>query len=59
VLDEGVVDETDIGAPVFVDIAGEFADKLGAAHGSVLMARPDGYLAAHQTGFDRPSHPQP
>lgn len=52
VLDEGVVGETDIGAPVFVDITRQFATKLGATHGSVLLARPDGYLASHHAGFD-------
>jgi hypothetical protein len=53
VIDEGVLDDADIGAPVFVDVAGQFAAKLGAIHGSVLLARPDGYLATHRVGFDQ------
>jgi FAD binding domain len=53
VLDEGVLDDAEIGAPVYVDIADRFAGKLGARRGSVLLARPDGYLAAHRAGFDR------
>lgn len=52
VIDEGVLDPAEVGAPVFVDVAGQFRRKLGARHGSVLLIRPDGYLAAHDGGFD-------
>ncbi|MEO3797387.1 FAD-dependent monooxygenase [Nonomuraea sp. B10E15] len=52
VIDEGVVDPAEMGAPVFVDVASQFARKLGARHGSVLLIRPDGYLAAHDRSFD-------
>ncbi|KAB8189122.1 FAD-dependent oxidoreductase [Nonomuraea phyllanthi] len=51
VVDEGVIDPTEMGAPVYVDVAGHFARKLGARHASVFLLRPDGYLAAHHTGL--------
>jgi 2-polyprenyl-6-methoxyphenol hydroxylase-like FAD-dependent oxidoreductase len=50
VVNEGALDGSEIGAPVYVDVAGRFATKLGAVHASVLLARPDGYLAAHHVG---------
>jgi 2-polyprenyl-6-methoxyphenol hydroxylase-like FAD-dependent oxidoreductase len=52
VLDEGVLDQIEGAAGVFVDVTGRFAEKLGAVHGSVLLIRPDGYLALHRVGFD-------
>ncbi|WP_276822087.1 FAD-dependent monooxygenase [Mycolicibacterium mageritense] len=52
VLDEGVLDDADVDASVFVDITGGFKKKFGAIHRSVLLVRPDAYLAAHQVGLE-------
>ncbi|MDQ2638237.1 MAG: FAD-dependent monooxygenase [Actinomycetota bacterium] len=52
VLDEGVLDQVEDAVDVFVDVTGKFAAKFGAVHGSVLLIRPDGYLALHHVGFD-------
>ena len=52
VLDEGLPETADAGAPVLIDFKGQFRDKLGAGHGSVLLVRPDGYVAFHRKGFD-------
>ena len=52
VLDEGLPEAADAGAPVLIDFKGQFRDKLGAEHGSVLLVRPDGYVAFHRKGFD-------
>jgi 2-polyprenyl-6-methoxyphenol hydroxylase-like FAD-dependent oxidoreductase len=57
ILDEGVADEANVGAPVLVDFKGEFRRKLGTEHGSVLLVRPDGYLALHHKGFAPASLP--
>lgn len=51
VLDEGVPEAADVGARTLVDFKGQFRDKVGARHGSVLLARPDGYVAFYGTGF--------
>jgi hypothetical protein len=51
VLDEGVLDDAAVGAAVFVDFTGRFAERLGTIHGTVLAARADGYVASHQTRF--------
>lgn len=55
VLDEEVpeVPGLDPGTPVWVDLKRQFRHKLGAKHGSVLLVRPDGYLAFHRRSFDR------
>lgn len=50
VIDEGLPEEARVGAEVLVDHKGQFASRLGAAHGSVLLMRPDGYLAFHRSG---------
>jgi hypothetical protein len=47
VLDEGVLDQSEVAAGVFVDITRRFAEKFGTVHGSMLLIRPDGYLAMH------------
>jgi hypothetical protein len=52
VLDEGVPEAVDAEAQVLIDFKGQFRDKLGAEHGSVLLVRPDGYIAFHRKGFD-------
>ena len=52
VLDEGVPEAADVGAPVLVDFKGQFRGKLGVRHGNVLLVRPDGYVAFHRKGFD-------
>jgi 2-polyprenyl-6-methoxyphenol hydroxylase-like FAD-dependent oxidoreductase len=52
ILDEGVPEAADVGAPVLVDFKGQFRNTLGAGHGSVLLVRPDGYAAFHRKGFD-------
>lgn len=38
---------------VLVVFKRQFLRKLGAEHGSVLLVRPDGYLAFHKLGLDR------
>jgi hypothetical protein len=52
ILDEGFADEANTAAPVLVDFKGEFRRSLGVEHGSVLLVRPDGYLALRHSGFD-------
>jgi 3-(3-hydroxy-phenyl)propionate hydroxylase len=52
VLDEGTPEAVGGGAPVLVDFKGHFRRKLGAGHASVLLVRPDGYLAFHRVGYD-------
>jgi hypothetical protein len=52
VLDEGMPEPVGSDARVLVDFKGQFRTKLGAEHGSVLLLRPDGYLAFHRRGFD-------
>jgi hypothetical protein len=39
-------------APVFVDIKCQLAEEFGAVHGSVVPARPDGYVALHRISLD-------
>jgi len=51
VIDEGLPDEVKVGVEVLVDYKGQFASRLGAAHGSLFLIRPDGYLAFHRTGW--------
>ena len=46
VMEEGLPD-TDIDLPVLVDIKRQVRTRLGATHGSILLLRPDGYLAFH------------
>lgn len=55
VLDEEVpeVAGLEVGTPVWGDLKRQFRHKLGAKHGSVLLVRPDGYLAFHRRSFDR------
>jgi aromatic ring hydroxylase-like protein len=52
VLDEGVPEAVDAEVPTLIDFKGQFRGKLGAEHGSVLLMRPDGYVAFHRKGFD-------
>jgi 2-polyprenyl-6-methoxyphenol hydroxylase-like FAD-dependent oxidoreductase len=52
VLDTGVPDSLSLGAPPLVDVQREFRAALGTDHGSVLLLRPDGYVAFHRRGFD-------
>lgn len=52
VLDEGVSEAADARALTLIDVKGQLRNKLGAEHGSVLLVRPDGYLAFHRKGFD-------
>ena len=52
VLDEGVPETAGVAVPVLIDFKGQFRVKLGAGHGSVLLIRPDGYVAFHREGFD-------
>ena len=52
VLDEGVQETAGVAVPVLIDFKGQFRVKLGAGHGSVLLIRPDGYVAFHREGFD-------
>jgi 2-polyprenyl-6-methoxyphenol hydroxylase-like FAD-dependent oxidoreductase len=52
VLDEGIPEAADVGAPVLIDFKGQFRNTLGAEHGSALLVRPDGYAAFHRKGFD-------
>jgi hypothetical protein len=51
VIDEGLPDEVKVGVEVLVDCKGQFASQLGAAHGSLFLIRPDGYLAFHRPGW--------
>ena len=50
VLDEGVPEAS--GPLTLVDFKAQFRGKLGARHGSVLLVRPDGYVAFHRLGFE-------
>ncbi|MBV8099993.1 MAG: FAD-dependent monooxygenase [Verrucomicrobia bacterium] len=52
VCDEGVPEMKNANGSVVVDFKGQFRRKLGAESGSVLLTRPDGYLALHHLGFD-------
>ncbi|MDQ3855490.1 MAG: hypothetical protein M3281_03755, partial [Chloroflexota bacterium] len=52
VLDEGTPEAVETEAPVLIDFKGQFRGKLGARHSSVLLMRPDGYLAFHRIGHD-------
>jgi hypothetical protein len=52
VLDDGVLDDAEIGAPVFVDIKCQLAEEFGVVHGSFVLAHPDGYVALHRIGLD-------
>lgn len=51
VLDEGAFGEAEVGADVFIDITGGFAESLEVSHGDVLLIRPDGYLAERWRGL--------
>ena len=52
VLDEGTPNAVEAEAPVLIDFKGQFRGKLGAGHGSVLLMRPDGYIAFHRSGHN-------
>ncbi|MBO0796679.1 MAG: FAD-dependent monooxygenase, partial [Ktedonobacteraceae bacterium] len=51
VLEEGLPSD-DIDIPVLIDVRRQFHTKLGAEHGSLLLVRPDGYLAFHSRASD-------
>lgn len=53
ILDEEVPEALGLGdeTSALVDLKRQFQHKLGAKHGSVLLVRPDGYLAFHQRSF--------
>jgi hypothetical protein len=57
VLDEGLPESVDEGASVLMDFERGFRANLGARHGSLLLVRPDGYLALHRLGFDADAFP--
>jgi 2-polyprenyl-6-methoxyphenol hydroxylase-like FAD-dependent oxidoreductase len=40
-----------VGATAFIDFKQQFRHKLGTHHGSILLARPDGYLALYVPGL--------
>jgi 2-polyprenyl-6-methoxyphenol hydroxylase-like FAD-dependent oxidoreductase len=42
-----------IDATTFIDFKQQFRHKLGAQHGSILLVRPDGYLALHILGLQQ------
>ncbi|SPL88473.1 monooxygenase, FAD-binding [[Actinomadura] parvosata subsp. kistnae] len=46
VLDEGVLDPEEVGVPVLIDVKGQLVDRLRRGHGTVVLVRPDGHLAA-------------
>lgn len=52
VLDEGSTQAVGTDVQALVDFKGQFRGKLGSEHGSVLLVRPDGYVAFHRKGFD-------
>ena len=52
VLDGGTPEAVEAEAPVLIDFKGQFRKKLGAGHGSVLLVRPDGYIAFHYAGHN-------
>jgi 2-polyprenyl-6-methoxyphenol hydroxylase-like FAD-dependent oxidoreductase len=52
VLDVGVPDALGLEAPALIDVTRDFADRLGAGDASVMLIRPDGYVAFHHRGFD-------
>ncbi len=41
------------GVPVFADFKHQFESRIGARDGSVLLVRPDGYVAFHRRGYDQ------
>jgi 2-polyprenyl-6-methoxyphenol hydroxylase-like FAD-dependent oxidoreductase len=51
VMDEGLPEELELPADVLVDHKGQFASRTGAKHGSLLLIRPDGYVAFHRSGW--------
>ncbi|MGR6924457.1 FAD-dependent monooxygenase [[Actinomadura] parvosata] len=55
VLDEGVVDPVELGAPVLIDVKGRLARGFGVSHGAVVLVRPDGHLAAIEHGGIEPA----
>jgi hypothetical protein len=42
-----------IDATAFIDFKQQFRHKLGTHHGSILLVRPDGYLALHVPGLQQ------
>jgi 2-polyprenyl-6-methoxyphenol hydroxylase-like FAD-dependent oxidoreductase len=42
-----------VDAAAFIDFKQQFRHKLGTHHGSILLARPDGYLALHLPGLQQ------
>jgi 2-polyprenyl-6-methoxyphenol hydroxylase-like FAD-dependent oxidoreductase len=42
-----------IGATAFIDFKQQFRHKLGTHHGSILLVRPDSYLALHVPGLQQ------
>lgn len=42
-----------IDATAFIDFKQQFRHKLGTHHGSILLVRPDGYLALHVAGLQQ------
>lgn len=52
VIDEGVPEVIGLTTPVFIDVKGEFQRKFGAMHGSVILTRPDGFVAFHLRGLN-------
>ncbi len=42
-----------IDTTAFIDFKQQFRHKLGTQHGSILLVRPDGYLASHVSGLQQ------
>jgi 2-polyprenyl-6-methoxyphenol hydroxylase-like FAD-dependent oxidoreductase len=52
VIDEGVPNIIGLTQPIFIDVRGDFQRKFGAVHGSVILTRPDGFVAFHVRGLN-------
>ncbi|MBV9230462.1 MAG: FAD-dependent monooxygenase [Chloroflexi bacterium] len=52
VIDEGLPEGLPAEIPTFVDQKHHLRDKLGVRHQSVLLIRPDAYVAFHTQGWD-------
>lgn len=52
VIDEGLPEELPVDVPTFVDQKHHLRTKLGVQHQSMLLIRPDAYVAFHTRGWD-------
>jgi 2-polyprenyl-6-methoxyphenol hydroxylase-like FAD-dependent oxidoreductase len=52
IINEGVPDVIGLQVSILIDFKGDFQRKLGVAHGSVVLTRPDGFAAFHRQGLE-------